>query len=211
MKIKYGENGLNTPISVVCEYCNLVFIRSAQARYRSIGKVIKYCSKRCKNLAEYPIVVRFWNKVDKTPGLGPEGTCWEWTGALTKSGYGVLGHIHLRLHSYLKTHRLSWELHFGKILNGLHVCHSCDNRKCVNPEHLWLGTNAENTADKVNKNRQLKGSEIFAAKLTEKDIPLIRNLLKEGRTHKYIAKLFNVDPSLISYINTNKIWSHVKS
>lgn len=90
---------------------------------------------------------RFYNKVNKT------NSCWLWTGALTKGGYGKIN-INKK---FISTHRLSWELVNGEIPKGLHVCHTCDVRSCVNPEHLWLGTAKDNAMDREKKGRSDNG------------------------------------------------------
>ena len=79
----------------------------------------------------------------------PSG-CVEWSGHRNEKGYGRIG----TLGGAISAHRLAWKLAFGEIPNGLCVCHSCDNPPCVNVEHLWLGTHADNAADKVAKGRQ---------------------------------------------------------
>lgn len=90
-----------------------------------------------------PVDERFWRKVDKS------GECWTWTGSRNHKGYGRLSTPDgVRL-----THALSWELHFGAIPAGKWVLHRCDNPPCVNPDHLWVGTAKENTADMIAKGR----------------------------------------------------------
>ena len=89
----------------------------------------------------------FWRNVTITEG------CWTWNGGRDKNGYGRFN-VRPRLSSLDRTHRVSWVIHFGAIPEGLQICHHCDNPPCVRPDHLFLGTAADNNADKVAKGRQ---------------------------------------------------------
>lgn len=91
----------------------------------------------------------FWSHVRVNERTG----CWEWTGGHDKDGYGYFL-VRPRLKGLDRTHRVSWVIHFGPIPVGLFVLHRCDNPPCVRPDHLWLGTSADNTADMVAKGRE---------------------------------------------------------
>lgn len=147
---------------------------------------------------------RFWSYVEKTD------SCWIWKGRFVRKGYGSL----FFKGKETRAHRASWMIHYGDIPEGLHVCHTCDNPECTNPNHLWLGTNYENRQDSVKKGRarggSLKGSASPNSKLTEEKVLAIRKLYasKEYKQRE-LAVLFNVDPTTISDIIRRKIWKHI--
>lgn len=136
--------------------------------------------------------------------------CWEWTGGKNSDGYG---HFHIKRKSY-RAHRISFELFVGPIPEGMYVCHSCDNRACVNPSHLFLGTQKDNVQDMYNKSRQsnkrAKGENNGQHKLTEQNIYQIREMIEQGYSQREIAKRFDVSHQQISDIKSGKIWSWLK-
>jgi len=139
--------------------------------------------------------------------ISPDG-CWLWTAALNKNnGYGVIG-LGGRGHANTKAaHRVSYKLHIGPIPEKLYVLHKCDNPPCVNPDHLFLGTQLDNMDDMIAKGRNCKGEAIGTAKLTEKDVLKIRSL---DCPQKEIADIFKIDQGQVSRIRTRKCWKHVK-
>lgn len=109
-------------------------------------------------------------------------------------------------------HRFIYKEMFGEIPKGLVVRHKCDNRKCINPEHLELGTLADNNRDRVERGRSgdVKGEKVGTSKLKESEVKEIKSLLREGVKGKRIAKIFNVSESAISCIKRGERWQHVK-
>ena len=131
-----------------------------------------------------------------------QSSCWEWTAARFQAGYGALRHNGRTVYA----HRLSYELHKGPIPAGLNVCHECDNRACVNPKHLFLGTDADNVADKVAKGRQQRGETSPMSKLTTEDVLAIRAATSPQWE---IAKAFGISQQQVSSIKTRRRWRHV--
>jgi len=146
---------------------------------------------------------RFWEKVDKQ---GPD-ECWEWIGGKHNKGYGQI-QAYSRLD---KAHRVSWMINNGPIPENMCVLHHCDNPSCVNPAHLWLGTNADNVRDKMEKGREAHngGEKNGSAKLTEPKVRRVIAFLDAGYSHKKIAAFFNVSRSTITFINTGGTWGIV--
>ena len=153
--------------------------------------------------------IKFWEKVL----VDDDDKCWEWQARRNKKGYGsfYVSIGHSKSQEWL-AHRMVWKMTFGEIPEGLQVCHHCDNPPCVNPSHLWLGTNRDNILDAKKKGRlaQLKGEDSPQAKLTEEKVREIRKLRKEGMTLCALGDMFNVHYSTIGYIISRKLWSHVE-
>jgi len=159
---------------------------------------------------------RFWSKVTKTP------TCWRWTAACSGRGYGVFKYRGRQDGA----HRVSWLLTFGEIPDGLQVLHRCDNRWCVRPDHLFLGTQEDNMQDASRKGRMSRhGGSAFGdrnasrkypgirrgekngqAKLTRGESREILQLCAQGVTQKDVARIFGVSQTTISLITRGKIW-----
>lgn len=144
---------------------------------------------------------RFWAKVNKYTLTD----CWHWIGGKNEKGYGQLI-VNGRM---IKAHRFSYELHKGPIPEGKVVMHSCDNRKCVNPEHLSIGTQAENMLDMKNKNRQARGSSHTNCKLNEDQVKEIKIKLNLGLSQRKIANEYGIHESQISLIKTGRTWKDV--
>lgn len=106
-------------------------------------------------------------------------------------------------------HRLAYISHYGEIPDDLLVCHTCDNRACVNVEHLFLGTPQDNMTDMVNKGRSLFGERNPTNKLTEADVMNIRRLYYDGQSAKLIAKKYHTTPSYLYNIVWGKVWTHL--
>ena len=149
-------------------------------------------------------VDRFFNKVDKRK----DEECWEWTGAKFNTGYGMVALKKGRRKTHA-AHRISWIIQNKEpIPTGLIICHTCDNRLCVNPNHLYAGTHLQNNLDTIRRgrtNRKL-GEECSWAKISEKDA---RYILESTEKQADLAQKFGVDPSTICQIKSGKRWKHL--
>lgn len=134
----------------------------------------------------------------------PEAGCWLWTAGTDPAGYGRILSPQRRVFA---AHRLSWELHRGPIPAGMCVCHKCDTPGCVNPDHLFLGTHAENAADMIAKGRHLgrkrRGEATASAKLTVAQVLAIR---AHPGSQKQIAREFGISPTSVCYIQARRNW-----
>ena len=129
-----------------------------------------------------------------------ETGCWAWQQALDVYGYGRTNVGS----KYIKAHRAAYEAFVGPIPKGKVICHRCDNRACVNPDHLFAGTFAENSADMVSKGRQTHGEA--RSKLTVAQVLAIR---ADPRKHSVVAPEYGVTRTLIRVIRERKVWRHV--
>jgi len=132
--------------------------------------------------------------------------CWEWQGGLDAYGYGVI--------KQKKAHRIAYEAYYSEPLNDLHCLHTCDNPKCVNPRHLYAGTNADNIRDKVSRGRcytgYQKGESNGYSKFSDEDVKNIRKLYATGDyTTVKLGKMYNVHRATISLMVNNKTWQHI--
>ena len=143
---------------------------------------------------------RWLDKVEKTD------SCWNWTGVINRR-YGSFRRFLDGKWKMYKAHRYAYEYYKGEIPKGMFVCHSCDNPKCVNPEHLWLGTQKENIQDMIQKGRNSFGIREYHNNLTFEIATKIRKAYNDGMT-KYaeLAKLFNTSKPQICRVIKNKIW-----
>ena len=145
----------------------------------------------------------FWTKVDRT-----KGSCWIWTSAIDTHGYG---HVSIGGKTH-RSHRVAYEIFYGEIQKNMHVLHRCDNRLCVNPIHLFLGTNDDNVRDRVLKGRSRGaiGERNVKSKLTPSKVREIRMLHKNNiHTAIYLAEIHSVSVSTIHRAVTRETWNHI--
>lgn len=150
--------------------------------------------------------VRFWAKVERTTA----DACWLWKGKCKRNGYGQIcadpeGNV-LRGRK-LYAHRVAFELAFGPIPTGLHVLHRCDNPRCVNPAHLFLGTHQDNMADMIAKQRHAHGERQPTRKLSKHQVRAIRWLAHhDPGPQTNLAREFGVSASTVTHILTRQTW-----
>lgn len=181
------------PTTRACAQCDNPFTVTAR-RSR-----VKFCSPACRHAAHTQTRAMFWHKTVE------HGDCLDFTGTILDNGYGVYctgGKPNL-------AHRLAYELAHGPIPDGLYVCHRCDRRCCVRPEHLFLGTAADNQRDMAAKGRSLQGERHHKAKVTDAAVREIRRRVAAGETCRALAPEYGVSPSAIERIASRRAWAHV--
>lgn len=185
-----------TRIPLKCLECGKDFIRILW----QVKQGRKYfCSRECGFKHGKPFEKKFWAKVEKTE------TCWLWRGTVSNKGYGET-----RFKSkFTLVHVVSYEIHNDPVPRGLEVMHTCDVRNCVNPNHLKLGTHAENIADCINKKRHCYGEKRANAKLTDETVKEAIELRAKGFTYVELSKHFNISRQTISRAVRGDTWKHL--
>ena len=189
----------STTARIICETCGIGF-----APHFGHETTARFCSRQCYHS---------WQRENSLPPMDrllknrriDSNECWLWTAGKNPKGYGVI-EIKRR---QLRVHRLAWTLTRGSISEGLCVLHKCDTPPCFNPDHLFLGTLADNLHDMTCKGRRAYGSQHGLAKLTEEDVRSIRDLSAAGTTGVELAKRFSVRGTTISAVVNRKNWKHV--
>lgn len=169
---------------------------------RSCGCLKGTWSPRQRERKKVPLEKRFMSHVEQR---GPD-ECWLWTASLNDHGYGVIGVVGRKQQ---KAHRISWELYKGPIVSGMCVLHRCDNPPCVNPDHLFLGTMADNTADMLSKGRASKlcGENSSNAKLTTAQVLEIK--ASKNVPARVFMDRFDISESTVHGIKSGRYWTHL--
>lgn len=156
-----------------------------------------------------PILLRLMRAIERR-GLDD---CWEWAGSLDANGYGRMGMRHNEVFTQQYAHRVAYECFIGPILDGMFVCHTCDNPSCCNPRHLFVGTPADNMQDKARKGRQSRGETSAQALLTAADVLSIRSqAVGKGCQFFYsLAERYNVSYFCIWDVVRRRSWKHLEA
>lgn len=172
----------------------------------------KYCSKSCyyktkTKRKDIPYQFELMKKHMEKRTEKKDNGCWEWIGHILKGGYGQT-HFCGKM---MRAHRASWLIHNGEIPKEMIVCHSCDNKKCINPSHLFIGTHLDNNKDMMKKgrNKQLKEEHHNLAKLTDDKVKNIKQMIQDGEKIKNIAIIFGVTGKTIYTIRSHLNWKHI--
>lgn len=177
--------------------------RNAHERGQVKGQPVRFVHGHHTRLHRTPPIEKhFW---EQAKILG-KNDCWEWQGYKSRKGYGQIQIDH----RVTAAHRVAWELTHGPIREGLQVCHKCDNPPCVNPNHLFLGTNDDNVADKMSKNRQVHGVNHPHAKLTDAQVVEARQRFAEGGISiAALARRYGVSGVSMRSVILRATWRHL--
>lgn len=193
-----------------CVTCGASF-KTYPCRFKS---GMRYCSRACSRkliaLRRTPLSERFWSKVNKNGPRHPrlKSKCWVWTGHTHPKGHGMLSDWPRKP---LYAHRVSWQLRHGEVRNAKHVLHKCDVARCVNPRHLYLGTNLDNIRDRVLHGRNLAGEKHPFAKMSSQTVRKMRSLRATSRmSYRAIADKFGVSVGAAYSAVTRRTWTSVK-
>ena len=184
-----------------CENCDIEFNARVYDLKKGRGK---FCSLSCRNkIRTRTIFDRLWDKVN----IGAKNDCWEYKEYRNEDGYGVMSYVGK---SNILAHRVAYMFKTGTIPEGLRVLHSCDNPPCCNPNHLSVGTQADNVKDMHDKGRanKCKGEQSVKSKLKNEDVLYIRRVFN-GTNRKELAEMFNINTNNIMWIVQGKTWKHL--
>lgn len=146
------------------------------------------------------LLQRFEERYTPEPNTG----CWLWLGCISGDGYGGFLFPQGRI-----AHRASWYIHHGAIPAGLFVLHRCDVRACVNPAHLFLGTNADNIADMMSKSREARGERKASARLTSRDVLRMRAEFQAGKSIAALSRRFGLGATATRRAVLGETWRHL--
>lgn len=174
--------------------------------YKHYVRLKKHGTPESVKWTQGSVEERFWRNVVK----GSASDCWEWNGTMQPNGYGRLS-LGAKSEGSEGAHRISWRLHNKtEIPKGMHVMHSCDNPKCVNPSHLSVGTPKQNTQDMIAKGRKVIASPVGndnGKAIINPDI--VRQIRQSNESHAALARKFGISPNCVRGVRIGRTWSHV--